>query len=291
MSGPSGGSVTDMILSFHPNIVAHKNILCAGRLPDDEDRAAICQARAVILPQGPSEALYRMCRKHCAHVFPNYDARFDFPGKLGQARLFQKVGVRFPRTYPFETVFSYDDHFGKNALKSPLSFPCVFKSDWGGEGEGVFLLRTPEALDQALNKAAAAEKSGPKGFLLQEYVPCRGRSLRVVVIGDEFLSYWRIQQDPSQFLTNLKAGAFIDHKADPDLQQAGRAAVSDFCSKTGINLAGFDLIFPQNERPARPLFLEINYFFGRRGLGGSLEYYEIVDRAVRAWLSTLGLNL
>ncbi len=287
----SGDLDTDMILSFYPNIVAHKNILCAGRLPNDRDRAAICQAQAVILPQGCSEALYRMCRKHCAHVFPNYDARFDFQGKLGQARLFQKVVAPFPRTYPFETVSLYYDHFGKNAHKGPLGFPSVFKFDWGGEGEGVFLLRTPEALEQALQRAQVSEQSGQKGFLLQEYVPCGGRSLRVVVIGDEFFSYWRVQQDPSQFLTNLKAGAIIDHESGPELQEAGVAVVSDFCSKTGINLAGFDLLFPENHKEASPFFLEINYFFGRRGLGGSLKYYDLVDRAVRGWLNTLGLGL
>ncbi len=280
-----------MVLSFHPNIVAQKNILCAGRLPNDEDRDAISQAQAVILPQGCSEALYRLCRKHCVNVFPNYDARFDFPGKLGQARLFQEVGAQFPRTYAFETVSFYYDHCGGSALNSPLGFPCVFKSDWGGEGEGVFLLKTPESLEQAIGRARHTEQSGQKGFLLQEYVACGGRSLRVVVIGDEFFSYWRVQQDPSQFLTNLKAGAVIDHEADHELQQAGRAAVSDFCSKTGINLAGFDLLFAQDEKEHGAFFLEINYFFGRRGMGGSFKYYELVDRSVRAWLSALGLGL
>jgi ribosomal protein S6--L-glutamate ligase len=280
-----------MVLSFHPNIVAQKNILCAGRLPNDEDRAAISQAQAVILPQGCSEALYRLCRNHCVHVFPNYDARFDFPGKLGQARLLQEVGALFPRTYAFETASSYYDQCGKNALDYPLGFPCVFKSDWGGEGEGVCLLKTPEALEEALEMARRIEQSGQKGFLLQEYVACGGRSLRVVVIGDEFFSYWRVQQDPSQFLTNLKAGAVIDHEADPELQQAGRASVSDFCSKTGINLAGFDLLFAQNKKESGAFFLEINYFFGRRGVGGSFEYYKLVERSVRAWLSALGLGL
>lgn len=280
-----------MILSFHPNIVAQKNVLCAGRLPNDEDRAAISRAQVVILPQGCSEALYRLCRKHCVHVFPNYDARFDFPGKLGQARLFQEVGAMFPRTYAFETVSSYCDHCGKSALNYPLGFPCVFKSNLGGEGEGVIFLKTPGALEQALKRARRTEQSGQRGFLLQEYVACGGRTLRVVVIGDEFFSYWRVQQDPSRFLTNLKDGAVIDHEADPELQQAGRAAVSDFCSKTGINLAGFDLLFAQNKKEPAPLFLEINYFFGRRGLGGSFKYYELVEKGVRVWLSALGLSL
>jgi len=280
-----------MILSFHPNIVAHKNILCAGRLPDEKDEAAIARAQAVILPQGCSEALYRLSKKHCPNVFPNFDARFDFPGKIGQTRLFQKIQAPFPPTCPFETITSYETEFGKETFKSPLGFPCVFKSDWGGEGEGVSLLESPEALERALAKARRAEQSGQKGFLLQRVVPTKGQSLRVVVVNKAFFSYWRVQPDPMEFLTSLQTGAVIDHGADPELQQAGRVAVEAFCAKTEINLAGFDLIFSREEERPRPIFLEINYFFGRRGLGGSLHYYELVDNAVNAWLNSLGLGL
>jgi ribosomal protein S6--L-glutamate ligase len=288
MPAPSGNSDTDMILSFHPNIVTHQNILCAGRLPNDQDRAAICQAQAVILPQGCTAMLYRMCREHCPHVFPNYDARFDFPGKLGQARLFEKVGVPFPRTYPFGRVSSYRE---QQRQKDPWGFPCVFKFDWGGEGDGVVLLKTADALEEALRRAQAAEKGGRKGFLLQEYVPSQGRSLRVVVIGRQLFSYWRRQPDESSFLTSLKAGAVIDHRSDPALQEAGRAAVNSFCTTTGIDLAGFDLLFSDDDKGTRPLFLEINHFFGRRGLGGSMKYYTLVENAVRLWLKGIGLSL
>jgi ribosomal protein S6--L-glutamate ligase len=280
-----------MILSFHPNIVAHENILCAGRLPNEEDEAAISRAEAVILPQGPSEALYRLSRKNCRNVFPNYDARFDFPGKIGQARLFQETDAPFPATYPFENVASYEKQFKKKIQKSPVGFPCVFKSDWGGEGEGVFLPETPDALQILLERARRAEKSGQTGFLLQQHIPTRGQSLRIVAIDRKILSYWRIQQDPTQFGTSVRAGAAINHHADPELQQAGKSVVKDFCLKTGVNLAGFDLIFPEDEKRPRPLFLEINYFFGRRGLGGSLRYYEMMEDAVREWLARLGLSL
>jgi hypothetical protein len=95
----------------------------------------------------------------------------------------------------------------------------------------------------------------------------------------------------SSFLTNIKAGATIDHGSDPELQEAGKAAVNDFCTKTGINLAGFDLLFPDHEQETQPLFLEINYFFGRRGLGGSMKYYQLVDEAVGLWLKKIGLSL
>ena len=153
------------------------------------------------------------------------------------------------------------------------------------------MVENAEALREALQRMQIAEQSGQNGFLLQEYIACGGRSLRVVVIGGEFFSYWRVQNDPTQFLTSLSAGAIIDHKADPELKKAGEAVVADFCLKTGINLAGFDLLFPQREKKAFSFFLEVNYFFGRRGLGGSLEYYKLVDRAVQAWLSSLGLSL
>ena len=73
-----------MILSFHPCFEADINIICAGREPDHNDSAAMRSAAAVILPQGCREALYRMAKQNCAHVFPNYDARFEYPGKTGQ---------------------------------------------------------------------------------------------------------------------------------------------------------------------------------------------------------------
>lgn len=280
-----------MILSFHPNIVAQRNILCAGRLPNEDDRAAISEAEAVIVPQGCSEALYRLSRKYCRHVFPNYDVRFDFPGKLGQARLFQKTKTPFPRTCAFENVAVYEEKHGRAAVGNPLGFPCVFKSDGGGEGEGVFLMETAEALEEVLARARRAEQSGRKGFLLQEHVASGNRSLRVAVIGKSFFSYWRVQQDPAKFVTSLTHGAVIDHEASPGLQEAGRKVVEAFCAKTGINLAGFDLIFSEEKKEPQPLFLEINYFFGRRGLGGSQDYYKLVDKAVGGWLDSLGLSL
>jgi len=280
-----------MILSFHPNIVAERNILCAGRPPNDEDRAAICQAQAVILSQGCREALYRMCRHHCPLVFPNYDVRFDYPGKVGQARLFQKLGTPFPRTYPFDQLSSYQDLHGQRGPHASLGFPCVFKFDWGGEGDGVFLLKAEADLQKTLKRAQRAEQGGLKGFLLQEYVPCRARSLRVVMIGEKLISYWRRQEDGAAFLTNLKTGALIDHGSDPGLQEKGKALVKDFCTKTGINLAAFDLLFADTAKGKNPLFLEINYFFGRHGLGGSLKYYEMVDEAVARWLDGIGLCL
>jgi ribosomal protein S6--L-glutamate ligase len=121
-----------MILSFHPIIEADRNIICAGREPDDKDLAAIQGAEAVILPQGCSEALYRMARRNCPRVFPNMDVRFDFPGKCGQIRLFERYDVAHPQTLVFESTADY------HHLSPGIDLPVVVKFDWGGQGDTVF---------------------------------------------------------------------------------------------------------------------------------------------------------
>ncbi|MGD9090073.1 MAG: hypothetical protein PVI38_16360, partial [Desulfobacterales bacterium] len=135
-----------------------------------------------------------------------------------------------------------------------------------------------------LHKAADFERSGQKGFLLQEYVPTQGRTLRVVIIGQRFISYWRIQEGADAFKSSVSQGARIDAALAPERQKVAKEFVRGFCSKTRINLAGFDVIFAPGKGSMRPLMLEINYFFGRRGLGGSDAYYEILKQEIKAWI-------
>ncbi len=278
-----------MILSYHPCYEADTNILCAGRQPDDNDRSAIRAAAAVVLPQGCPESLYRMARQNCSHVFPNYDARFRYPGKTGQARLFQSLDAPVPRTW----VFDDTQHFQRcGPAVSDVGFPIVFKLDWGGEGDTVLLLQSPNDLARALSKAKAYERSGQRGFVLQSLVLAANRTLRVAVIGQTQMAYWRIQDDPAVFGTSVAHGARIDTEADPDLRQKALSLCLGFCQQSRINLAGFDFIFDQSGRTGsdlQPLFLEINYFFGRTGLGGSARFYVMLQAAIDNWLASLGM--
>ncbi len=279
-----------MILSFHPCHVADRNILCAGREPDEDDLAAIRRADAVILPQGCRESLYRMARRHCRHVFPNYDVRFDYPGKLGQIHLFRKAEAPHPATEVYESAADFYRRCGGAALSPPYDFPFVFKFDWGGEGEGVHKVDDAAALEKRLKKAEACESTGQTGFLLQEFIRGRPRTLRVVVIGQTMISYWRVQKYPGRFHANLRKNAVLDAATSPDLQAAGKGAVRSLCGKTGINLAGFDLMFSEDGRPNTPLLLEINYYFGRRGLGGSERFYRLLIEEIEGWLEGIGVD-
>jgi ribosomal protein S6--L-glutamate ligase len=276
-----------MILSFHPIIEADRNIICAGRQPDDGDLQAIRQADAVILPQGCSKALYRMARRHGSRIFPNLDVRFDYPGKSGQIRLFDRLGIAHPRTWIYSSL---DDFYGNAA---PADYPAVAKLDWGGQGETVFRVDDSGDLDQVLQRVAAYEASGQKGFLIQQYIPCGQRALRVAIIGTRILSYWRRQPAAGRFGTTVAGGAVVDHDSDPDLQAAAREVVRSFCDRTGLQLAGFDFIFSEqgsHSEAGGPLMLEINYFFGRTGLGGSEAYYSLFAAEVDKWLAAAGLN-
>ncbi len=278
-----------MILSYHPCYEADINRLCAGRNPDAKDLSAIRAADAVVLPQGCREALYSMAMQNCPHVFPDYGARFQYPGKIGQARLFQALEAPHPRTW----VFDDTTHFRRRAKEVvDTGFPLVFKLDWGGGGDTVFLLQSPSDLAHALSRAAAEERSGQRGFILQVFVPAANRTLRVAVIGQTRLAYWRIQDNPGVFGTSVANGARIDTESDPALRQKALALTRSFCQQSRINLAGFDFLFDESgivPQGPLPMFLEINYFFGRTGLGGSARFYVMLQAEIDNWVAGLGI--
>lgn len=272
-----------MILSYHPIYEADENRLCAGRAPNEEDRIAMERARAVILPQGCPQTLWEMARNACAHVFPDYRCRFEFPGKIGQYSLFQRYGAATPKTFCWASVSAF---LTESTSQPPMDLPFVFKFNWGGEGFGTFLVQTQKELPDLLEKAADMERADQPGFLIQEKI-VSDRVLRVVVIGRRLVAYWRVRTQPQIFAINASSGARIDTQSQPERLQTGRQAVMHFCRQSGINLAGFDLLFQKGR--TQPFFLEINYFFGRQGLGGSESYYKILTAEIDHWLEARSL--
>ncbi len=281
-----------MILSYHPCFTGDQNRLCAGREPDDSDLRAIARADGVVLPQGGPARLYEMAAANCAHVFPNYGSRYRYPGKIGQIRLFREIGAPHPETRVYDTLAAYYRETAGGRLPAGFQYPLIFKFDWGGEGDTVWLLRGPGNLAAALDAAASCEKTGQKGFLLQSFVPSGNRCLRAVIIGQQIITYWKVQSGREKvgIGAGVSKGARIDPHADPELQQLGIKQVNRLCARTGINLAAFDLLLPETASRPTSLFLEINYFFGRKGLGGSEAFYEILIREIRSWIHRRGLG-
>ena len=200
-------------------------------------------------------------------------------------QLFQKNGTAHPHAEIYPSLEDFRQQYGDDPKDIAFELPCVFKFDWGGEGETVYLINSFDELKQVLQKAADFERSGQKGFLLQEYVPIEGKTLRVVIIGQTIISYWRIQENTDGFKSSVSSGARIDASLQPQRQNVAKVFVKNLCNKTGINLAGFDVIFAPVKEYIKPLMLEINYFFGRKGLGGSDAFYEILKKEINAWLA------
>lgn len=278
-----------MIVSYHPLFEGDVHGLAAGRDPASDDAARMRDARAIILPQGCRESWYRLAKNLCPNVFPNYDARFRHPGKTGQILLFQESDVPHPKTRIFPDLAALE--FDSGLEFPPVPMPFVFKFSWGDEGRTVFRIADTDDWSIVIKQAGRYETTGQSGFLIQKYIPTDGRSLRVAVVGNRRIAYWRVADRGDRFAASVGSGAKIDYDSDPELQENAIVAANAFCKHTGINLAGLDMLFPTDPSLVDtriPLFIEINYYFGRSGLGGSEGYYRLLIREIRAWLEAIG---
>lgn len=275
-----------MILSFHPCIDADFNVIVAGRAPGAEEESLVKRANAIILPQGVRQDLYHLCRRYSERVFPNYDHRFRHPGKIGDTLLCRSLGMPHPKTAIFHSVAHYRQLFPTEEERFPFALPFILKGNYSGEGHMVFRITDGKQLQAILEQLSAMENSGTQGFIAQQWVNHGGRDVRVVVLYDQLVSYWRVQHDPKQFLTNLTAGGVIDQSSDPSLLKKAEKMVHFLRRNTGINLAGIDLMFDENDNAYQPLLVEINYWFGRRYFGSSEAYYTELREAVTRWLAS-----
>lgn len=276
-----------MILSFNPIIIADHQIILGSRKVNDDDQAFIRKANAIILPQSCSEKLYRASNDSSALIFPNYDSRFRYPGKIGQGRLFKEKGSPHPETRQWSSVTEFKD---ASIGSFPHEMPFIVKANMSHEAEGVHIIGDLESFESAMGQFKSLEKSGLMGFVSQELVQSEGNILRVVIMGNDLISYWKRPYDPNQIIVSAGAGARIDKEWREDLQEKGREEVKIFSKNTGIDLAAIDIIFSMKEQDPQPLLLEINYYFGRRGLGGSFNYYKMLFGTIKEWLIENGLD-
>lgn len=273
-----------MILSFHPCFVSDAQIILGDRKLSAEDRRLIRRADAILLPQTCSVALYEACANSKAHVFPDYELRFRYPGKVGQSRLFERLEIPHPATERWSSVKKFRDDL-KAENGPPHEMPFFLKADKSHEGDGVCLVTGKKSLDNAL---ARLEKIGSDRFISQELIPCQGNVLRTVVLHKRIVTYWK--REDHAIISTVSRGARVDKKWKPALRKKGREQARWISEITGINLAAFDLIFNLDDPDPQPFVLEINYSFGRKGMGGSLKYYGLLLKALREWLKEKGFD-
>ncbi|MFH0845222.1 MAG: hypothetical protein V1930_07070 [Pseudomonadota bacterium] len=255
----------------------------------DDDLTLIQKAEAIILPQSCSPGLYKACTNSSARIFPDYRIRFKYPGKIGQTALFERLKCPHPVTTIWSSVAQFVGAYTV-AKTFPHEIPFLMKGNEGHEGEGIYFIPDRDALNSCLENLLALENKGAPGFISQEFIKNGGNVLRTVIIGSTIITYWKRSEAPGQMITTISQGARIDKSWKTELQKKGREITEKISATTGINLAAFDFIFPPSQPVPQPLILEINYYFGRRGLGGSIQFYHLLYDAIRGWLRENGFD-
>jgi len=278
-----------MILSFHPVFDADQQIIFGSRSLNDEDMGFIRKATAIFLPQTCKYTLYKACQGYSAHIFPNYETRFKYSGKMGQSLLFKERELPSPMTLEWTTVTQFEEYI-KEKDSLPHNTPFFLKTNRGHEAEGVFFIENQGRLGEALDRLRKLEQSGTFGFISQEFIQAQGNVLRAVILNKTILTYWKRPQTSEQKITTINRGAKIDREWRKDLQEKGKQAIERLIQKTGINLAAVDFVFDFTRHDPEPLFLEINYSFGRRGLGGSENFYRLLHKAIIEWMEEKGFD-
>ncbi|WP_051564440.1 ATP-grasp domain-containing protein [Desulfovermiculus halophilus] len=259
-------------VSLHHQIRLDVNLPALAPL-DERSRDLLHNAAGVLMPKYFSPIRYRQIQDLAPNHFPRLGPRYLYRGKASQIRLFRQLELPHPRTRIYDTPAQALHACRRNGL--PFT-PCVLKGDKGGGGSAVFPVSSLADLDPCLCSLPSQEP-----VLLQEWVDNEGMDLRVVIIGEMTESYFRMGH--GQFYNNVAKGGRIDHHIRPDKQDLGRRMGRHLCTKAGIDVAGLDLMFPPS---GPPLFIEINFLFGRKGIGGRTGYDRLFHQAVQSWMQS-----
>jgi ribosomal protein S6--L-glutamate ligase len=258
-------------VSFQPTVPMEENLPPYSDPADPPVADLLQQAAGVLLPHYVTQWRYSEITRHARAWFPRQDARFTHYGKTRQIRLFREIGVRHPETLTYSNPAELHEDVLKNG--SPWGYPLVLKGDTGGGGSFVFPIYRATDLSPKVDRLPPDRPA-----LLQRWVEHGGKDLRVVIYGTHTVSYFRV--GGGQFYNNVCRGGRLDHAGWPQLQAKGAAVVRNFCDRAGLDVAGFDLMFPDD---GEPVFVEINYHFGRKGLGGTKGHKSHLLRAIQTW--------
>ncbi|MFO7877043.1 MAG: hypothetical protein R6U55_10735 [Desulfovermiculus sp.] len=257
-------------VSLHHQIRLDVNLPALAPL-DARSQDLLRQAAGVLMPKYFSPIRYRQVAELAPNHFPRLGPRYLYRGKASQIRLFRELGLPHPRTF----IYDHPVQLLQACSQPGLPFiPCVLKGNRGGGGSAVFPIHSWSDLEQTIQFLPENEP-----VLLQEWVHNQGMDLRVVIVGEMTESYFRIGN--GGFYNNVAQGGRIDHHLFPEKQTLGRQMARSLVHAAGIDVAGLDIMFPVH---GSPLFIEINFLFGRKGIGGRLGYDRLFSQAVQTWM-------
>lgn len=262
-------------------------LLVSRRALGRADRLAVAGAAAVILPQTPRPDVYELVAGLGKPHFPRAGVALSLDGKVGNLRLLTALGLPHPASVAFAEVAAAVAAWraGRPDVLA-LGRPVVVKGAGGGMGQNVFLVNDPDELSAMTPQVQTHSLHGPRGLVLQRFIDGGGADLRVVLLGLRHEAYWRVAPS-GQWRSNLsQGGQTLRDWRSADMAQ-GVALARRLQRAAGLDMAGVDVLIPPG---GQPLLLEINFYFGRGGLGGTASFLELYLAAVGRWLAALGLD-
>ncbi len=275
------------IVSYHPVVTAERNLMLTSQRPlDQRDQKALTGAAAVLLPQLCRPDLYELVSGRGLPHFPRQAVRLGLDGKVGNLRLFMRLGLPHPESLELPDLAAALAAWDQGRLAG-LGLPLVVKGAGGGEGGNVFLARSREELAALAGRLDTSCAFGPPGLVVQRFVPGGGMDARAVLVGGWHDAFWRVPRDEGEFRSNLAAGGRVVRDQRREDLAAALALARRLAREAAFDVAAVDMLVPPGEGP---LLTEINFYFGREALGGGRAFWPLYLKAVQAWLADLGLD-
>jgi len=155
---------------------------------------------------------------------------------------------------------------------SSISLPCIMKRLESSQGEGVYLVHSPEQWMEI------RQRYTDEALLMQEWIEeSQGEDIRAFVVNNEVVAAMKRKALPGEFRSNLHLGG-IGEKCTLKSEEASMAV--ELCQKLQLTVAGIDLL--RSHRGS--LILEANPCPGLEGI----EKYSQINVAKKI-IETLGV--
>lgn len=182
-------------------------------------------------------------------LFNNADAVAACDNKMLTAMALSHAHVPAPITFLSPKTFEglgYCTLAFLDEAEKALGYPMVIKEACGSFGQQVYLAATRQEAE------AIIRRMGYKDFIMQQFVKTSiGRDIRVNVVGGK-VAACMLRYNPNDFRSNItNGGSMAPCQITPAQEEAALAA----CQVLGLDFAGVDVLFGENDAP---LICEVN---------------------------------
>lgn len=196
-----------------------------------------------------------------ARILPNSDVISYYENKINMHKMFERVGVRAPRSFIVSDEKEYEEAIER------LGLPFIVKGPYSYSSLAIDLIRTKDeyiqlGIDLSSEGSARSRSLGVPTFslpvIIQQFLNIK-RDLRVVFIGEKILSsYWRINSSKGWQPTATRFGSGVSFHGFPE---QWTEFINKTINKIDFPWGGFDIAWQNDDLSTEPFILEVSPIF------------------------------